>query len=1397
MIDSNKHFISKLIYITILVSLINTLAVAQIPDVPVAFPSNFSCTPGQLLYRQEGMGRITNIVYHNGHIYTNNVDAGTPREFLFADITDPSSLFLNADTGLISLSDQGNHGHTKFGDYASGYFHVGYGRVGVGVNDVNAVPADWISYQDQPRPDGSESHRIYYPWSVPFNSTQYGPSPATARLYRADQLLSEWEPMADHGIAGNSILLGNILFIIADGSMLGVAAYDISPVFQDPPQEPVLIDRLNGMIGGYIGAIWQDYLILSGGANRDLLQIIDISDVTNMRLIKTFDLTGDSELNAGTSVPYVQTQDQFVFTRRHKIDMELLEIVLEFDEVGNNRPAGSVSGQIDVSQYNLPLGNLIISGGYSAPGRDAIGVWCHQATPDTKAPYVGYHIPRDGQNNFPLGAPISLVIAEELESFTIIDDVSLIVRPVGGATIETWNSFSHDGILTITPKQYLLADTTYEVIIPQGGIKDVSGNGIEAYSFSFSTGSTVSGTNTSPNISNFSSYQSPSEISDSVTFDVIATDSELDDLEYRFIFADGTPATIWSSTASISHTFNESGHYNVKAQVRDIKPDGSSSVVSATVTQTVITATTLNAPQHTSMLALDRNNSQIWTVNPDNASVSIIDRTTESVINEINLSTLLGTSEKLTPVGVSVDNTGHAWIVERDSNQIIIIDAAGQLVQQIPTGYGSRPQSVLSSEDGMTVYVAIGSRGDNNKHNGLVIKYNSSTRVEMARLELGPLPRAMALTGDGTRLFVAEFLASNNYGKIWNIDTSTMLANADIILHRDRGLDGIDAGGSDGPGVPNYISSLVISPDHQWLWYGAIKTDTFRGDFFQQGSEINIAATHDSTIRSMLGRIDLSLNPPAEPEFIGFSNTPSRVDVDNSDSPSSILFNSTGDYAFITLQGNNTLAAFDDFAIRLQTGGSSLWRASTGSAPQASLFDEASQKIWVKNLLSRNLSIIDVGPFLQSGSFQLNTTTISTVQNEQLSTDVLAGKQLFYFAGDSITGQNEMSSEGYISCASCHIDGSHDGRVWDFSQRGEGFRNTTDLRGRRGVGHGNVHWSANFDEVQDFVLDMVNHFGGNGFLSDSSSPNPSLGLSNAQSIELNQISEYVTSLNHSSIPKSPFRETDGSMSASAISGSLTFQSIGCDSCHNPLNDFNNSELGANPQLHNVGTLRSSSGQRLGGQLNGIDTPTLLGVWETAPYFHDGSATTIEDVFNTSGGQIIQAETGSLSGGANIPSYIQFNYDSSAHAEFVSLPGSVSLSTIDGGSGGISALELRVMNESDTFTQDIDIIVNGITHTHSLATVEARLDWRLIRINDVQLNPGTDNTIVIQHSGNRNILIDEIMVSTSDDILLSQPHRVASELSFNDLNNLVDYLNQLDGTDSSFQTNDVIFANGFE
>jgi len=159
------------------------------------------------------------------------------------------------------------------------------------------------------------------------------------------------------------------------------------------------------------------------------------------------------------------------------------------------------------------------------------------------------------------------------------------------------------------------------------------------------------------------------------------------------------------------------------------------------------------------------------------------------------------------------------------------------------------------------------------------------------------------------------------------------------------------------------------------------------------------------------------------------------------------------------------------------------------------------------------------------------------------------------------------------------------------------------------MGHGPVHWTGNFDEIQDFDNDIHNHFGGTGFLNGTQ--NPPLGTANAgRNADLDAMAAYVASL--TTMPRSPFRNTNGTNTASALSGQTHFANKGCATCHSGTN-FTDSALGL---FHDVGTIRTNSGKRLGATLTGFDTPTLRGLWQTPPYLHNGAAPTLGDVFTT-------------------------------------------------------------------------------------------------------------------------------------------------------------------------------------
>ena len=130
---------------------------------------------------------------------------------------------------------------------------------------------------------------------------------------------------------------------------------------------------------------------------------------------------------------------------------------------------------------------------------------------------------------------------------------------------------------------------------------------------------------------------------------------------------------------------------------------------------------------------------------------------------------------------------------------------------------------------------------------------------------------------------------------------------------------------------------------------------------------------------------------------------------------------------------------------------------------------------------------------------------------------------------------------------------------------------------------------------------------------------PKAGLSP----ELDALAAYVSALE--SFPTSPYPPD--------VEGEAIFTSptTGCADCHASPDYLDSAWVSTSvPRLHDVGTLTEASGQRLGGPLTGIDTPTLRGLWNSAPYLHDGSAPALMDVLTTRNPDDAHGQTSHLS-----------------------------------------------------------------------------------------------------------------------------------------------------------------------
>ena len=1322
-------------------SVVATLTVTPLPPGALGGFPNVPQVPGRLLtpLLAPQQGRTAVLAFHNGWLYS---------------VPEAPSSQPNSDVRVRrwNISDLANVreveqlGISPMPVMAHGYLFLGRNLV-LGPNWPPEAP--WSFRAESPGVNRRVSTpemlgvyvrgHLYQPWGIDPTYWSYDSNPqrSPAVLSYDDRPLATFDHLGQTGgLIGHPFIVGNILIYASDQSRTGVATYDISD-----PRNPVLLDVLKtGGPGGYWPELWGGdgklYVVFPYREPGNGMRVVDVTDPAHLRFVADVPLPGDECM-------YVQFQDEFAFLGSHKVDMRTLRSVLRFDARGQ-RPD---TANVDTSQFALPIGNLLVTGG-SGPNQ-GMAIWAHQAEPDRRGPTVSYHIPRAGQANYSTSAPISLLIHETLRSETIEFGTNLIVRPLGGQPISARWVLAFDDTLTISPDGGLQPNTTYEVIVVGGGIKDVADNGIEPYAFTFSTGGNVGG-NRAPVVESFTVSAYPAATNQLLTFTASASDPDGQALEYRFDFGDSTPRTAWRATATVTYSYATNGHYPATVQVRD--PAGLLATRALNVTVLSGPAPGLGA-RHSGPIALHSASRQVWVVNPDN-----------NTVQTIHADTLARGTERgvgADPRGVAFDAAGNAWVTCHKADRIDIVSAGGGAVLPLPVRYGSAPFGIVTPPDGGTAYVSMYGSGE-------IVRFNTATRTATGTLAIGPTPRALALSADGSRLYVTRFLSLKDDAEVWEVDTAALTRLRTFRIHKFGGDLHRDTS-AEGMGVANYLASAAITRDGTRLLVAATKPNTEKGT--ARGADLD----DDNTVRNLVFFIDLATGAVVR-----------SLDIDNSDSASGLALSPLGDFFFTTLQGNNDLAIFDAFRTESSAGlGGLLTRRAVGRAPQGVCVDPVTRRAFVMNLMSRDVSVLELDTFLSTGALNIAATNLATAVTELVPPAVKRGKEIFYHAGD-----RRMSAEGYISCASCHVDGGHDGRVWDFTGRGEGLRNTITLHGRAGTAHGNVHWSGNFDEIQDFEHDIRSAFGGAGFLTAEqfAAASTPLGPPKAgMNTDLDALAAYVASLGNATLPRSPHRAADGSLTSAAQAGATVFAAQNCASCHA------GSRM-TDSQLHNVGTLRATSGQRLGATLTGIDTPTLRGVASTAPYFHDGSAATLADVFTVAGGTLLPAELALPTGTSQVVSndanyYINYDETAFGHA-FVHFGDGVfgdgstlTFANVNGGSGGLGAVEIRY---AASFTPTaFTISVNGSNFTATVPTPFNEPAWRTVnwlthRFENVPLQPGTNNTIVLSH---RSIgpSVDHLVVSTPDDFALAAPHRRVLALPQTDRDNLLAYLRELDGS----------------
>jgi len=343
----------------------------------------------------------------------------------------------------------------------------------------------------------------------------------------------------------------------------------------------------------------------------------------------------------------------------------------------------------------------------------------------------------------------------------------------------------------------------------------------------------------------------------------------------------------------------------------------------------------------------------------------------------------------------------------------------------------------------------------------------------------------------------------------------------------------------------------------------AIELDVTRGIAYlpqTRSNAQNTSLTFDTTVFPVVNVVDFrNLSPGRE----------RRITLDTVDRPVNTPFAAALDrfrnWLYVANAGSNNVSVID-----LNTG---LLRAhiDVGANPRAILLNRDGSLAFVYNALEGTLTIIETR--------ELDVIDELPISDFNIQVDTLLAQQLFYSASDP-----RLSAQNWVSCGNCHFDGLSDGRVWGGFPGGP--RNTPVLY--RLLETAPYNWSGTWDELADVELKVRGVQAGTGLI-DNDVISPALGDPHAGLVlDLDVLAAYLGTLDG---PPNPYQADP----ALVERGAEVFDEQGCITCHV-------GSVGTDNQPYDVGT---------GGT---FDTPSLRWLWTSAPYFHDGSAASLRDVF---------------------------------------------------------------------------------------------------------------------------------------------------------------------------------------
>ncbi len=559
------------------------------------------------------------------------------------------------------------------------------------------------------------------------------------------------------------------------------------------------------------------------------------------------------------------------------------------------------------------------------------------------------------------------------------------------------------------------------------------------------------------------------------------------------------------------------------------------------------------------------------------------------------------TERYLSPLEMALSADGHRlYVVCQGSDELRVVDTAStKLIATIPLGRA--PRGIALAPDGNQIYVT-------NANDDSVSVVDAATLKVTRTLATGFEPTGLVTDRAGETLYVANRLSN---------DISV------IDLRRGEETKRLLAGRGS--------SYLTLSPDgariyatHIYPNRGAFRTppnseltviDTKRQTVIERRPMHNVAGVFHVTL-SADGKLGVAtqlrpknLIPLAHVEHGWvFGNSLTlfgedvggmvQVPIDELDRyyalPWGVVITPDKSKIFLTTAASESVTVIDvaklldyvhahrqPFANDLSASANyMLARIPVGHNPRGVLLSKDAMHLYVANRLDDTISVIDTRSLRVTQTIDLGgPKTINAIRR---------GERLFFTA--------DYAFQGHFGCSNCHLDATIDGLQWDLEPDGFG-KDIVDNR-----------MLENLAGTEPFKWN-----GGNPDMPTECGPRTEKYFFRSQSFNDRELTDLVTYVY--SLPNRPnrYRLTNGELTPAQGRGKAIFERTKakngtpipegnqCAYCHSGPKFTNRKQL-------DVGTGKPTDRSPI------IDVPHLLNVAYSAPYLHDGSAQSLEEIW---------------------------------------------------------------------------------------------------------------------------------------------------------------------------------------